>query len=261
MFIDTHAHLDLSKEPVSEQVEQASRAGVAFIVQSGIDLESSRLAVDIASAFPGVFATVGVHPHEAMGADAATYSALAGIADHPKVIGIGETGLDFYRNRSPRDRQEEVFRTELEVARELGLPVVIHTRQADDRTIPILDTYAAGLNVILHCFSMPERVFEFAERGWYMSFAGNVTFKKAEALRTAVRQVPSHLLLIETDAPFLTPEPLRGRQNTPANVVRTYEFVALLRGVSVDGLAQQVLENAARAFPKLAQYVSSAGTS
>ena len=169
----------------------------------------------------------------------------------PRVVAVGETGLDFYRDRSPRDRQERVFVDQIGLARELGLPLVIHTRNADERSIPLLREHAEGLTVILHCFSMPERVEEFAGLGWYMSFAGNVTYRKAAALQDAARRTPAHLLLLETDAPYLTPEPLRGRPNSPANVVHTYDFVARLRDMSTADLAELVLANAAQAFPRL----------
>lgn len=252
MLIDTHTHLDHSAEAPELQLERAGAAGVALLIQSGTDLESSRLAVALAEAHPGVFATIGIHPHDAAATGLDDLEELRDLGLHPKVVAIGETGLDFYRNRSPRARQEEVFAAQIDLARDLGLPLVIHTRDAEERSIPLLRELASGLTVVLHCFSMPARVEEFAEWGWFMSFAGNVTYKKATALQAAARRVPDSLLLLETDAPYLTPEPLRGRPNEPAYVAHTYRFVAQLRGVTVDVLADQVVGNAARAFPRLA---------
>jgi len=251
LLIDTHAHLDHSRESVASQLAAAAAAGVDLIIQSGTDLESSRSAVALASAHPGVFATIGIHPHDAGASGAGDLDELRLLGVDPRVVAVGETGLDFYRDRSPRERQERVFVDQIGLARELGLPLVIHTRNADERSIPLLREHAEGLTVILHCFSMPERVEEFAGLGWYMSFAGNVTYRKAAALQDAARRTPAHLLLLETDAPYLTPEPLRGRPNSPANVVHTYDFVARLRGVSTADLAELVLANAAQAFPRL----------
>lgn len=256
MFIDTHAHLDHGEQPIAEQVDQAVAAGVELLIHSGTDVESSRLAARLADSYPGVFATVGIHPHEAEHMREGDTAVLRELARHPKVLGIGETGLDFYRNLSPVERQEKAFVAQIELARELDLPLVIHTRQADDKCLELLQAHAGGLTVVFHCFSMPDRVQEIAEHGWFLSFAGNVTFKKAEALSRAASLVRNDSLLIETDAPYLTPEPLRGRPNAPANVVHTYRFVADVRGISVEELAHTVLSNACRAFPKLRPYVT-----
>jgi TatD DNase family protein len=251
VLIDTHTHLDHADRPVDAQLAEAAACGVDLIIQSGTDLESSRVAVTLAETHPGVFATIGVHPHDAAAATAQDVEELRELAAHPKVVGVGETGLDFYRNRSPHTIQEQVFLTQIALARDLNFPLVIHTRDADARSVPLLREHARGLTVILHCFSMPERVEEFVEWGWYMSFAGNVTYKKSVALQEAARRVPAGRLLVETDAPYLTPEPLRGRPNTSAHVIHTYRFLAGLRDTRVEDLADLVLENAAAAFPRL----------
>ncbi len=208
----------------------------------------------LAERFPEVFATVGFHPQEAgLLAD----EGMAGIEEltaHPRVVAVGETGFDFYHDNWPHDVQEDVFVRHIDLARRAGLPVVIHTRDAADHTLdPCWPSTPPGLTVILHCFSLPQRLDEVVERGYYVSFAGNVTYKNALDLQAAARRVPAHLLLLETDAPWLTPVPLRGRPNRPALVAKVYEFVAGLRGVAVEELAAQIEANVRRAFPRLAE--------
>jgi TatD DNase family protein len=255
-YLDNHTHLDAlglddQQPPVEEIVRLAALARVDTLIHSGTDLPSSRWAVEQAERFPGVWATVGYHPHEAEIADEAGFVELEALAASPKVIAMGETGLDFYRNRASRSAQEQAFIEQLKLAGRTGLPVVIHTREAAEDTLRVLDTHGSGIEVVLHCFSLPDRLPELAARGYYFSFAGNVTFKNAVALQAAVREVSSDRLLLETDAPYLAPEPYRGRRNSPALVVHTYEFVARERGTSALKLAAQVRENAARAYPRL----------
>jgi TatD DNase family protein len=260
-LIDTHAHLDHCDGAPATLVEEAARAGVTAIIQSGTDTQSSELAVEMAERFPAVYATVGVHPHEASAVGEGDMGRLAELAAHPKVVGIGETGLDYYRNRSPQADQKRVFAAEIELAQNLALPVIIHTRQADVDSIPLLRKYAADTTVLLHCFSLPERLEELLSYGFYISFAGNVTFKKAVALQEAARMVPADRFIIETDAPYLGPEPFRGRPNTPAKVRHTYEFIAALRGVPVEELAAQVWRNVEVVFPKLEAHRHGRGAS
>ena len=255
-YLDNHTHLDDigledGPRPVEDLVRLAALAGVDTLIHSGTDVASSRWAVEQAERFPGVWATVGYHPHEAAEADEAGLQALASLAGHPKVLALGETGLDYHRNRAPRAAQEAVFVRHLEMAAAAGLPVVIHTREAAADTLRLLDAHGSGITVVLHCFSLPERLPDLVDRGYYLSFAGNVTFKNALALQGAVRDAPADRLLVETDAPFLTPVPFRGRPNSSALVVHTYEFVARLRGTTATELARQVRENAARAYPRL----------
>jgi TatD DNase family protein len=252
MFIDSHTHLDHCREDPKALVADAAGAGVGLIIQSGIDLERSRQSVAMAERFPQVFATVGFHPQEAGLLDDEGRVAVEELARHPRVVGVGETGFDFYHDRWPHDVQEDAFLFHLDLARRMELPVVIHTRDAAERTLAVLAEHAGGLTVILHCFSLPDRLEEVAGRGYYISFAGNVTYKNAPALQAAAAAAATHLLLLETDAPWLTPMPLRGRPNRPALVAATYEFVAGLRGVESEALAAQVEENVLRAFPRIA---------
>ena len=251
-FIDTHTHLDHCKGDAAGLVAEAAEAGVGVLIQSGTDVPSSWLAIAYAGRFPGVYATVGFHPHDAAGVTDAEWAEIVSLAADPKVVAIGETGLDYYRDRSPRPAQREVFVRHIELARDAGLPLVIHTRDADDDSLALLAAHAADLTVVLHCFSMPDRLDEVVRRGYYLSFAGNVTYKNAAALAAAARDVPLDRLLVETDAPYLTPEPFRGRPNTPAQVVHTYAFLVRQRGLAPADLAAQVMANAGRAFPRLA---------
>ena len=259
MLIDSHTHLDHCEEEVAALISDAWEAGVGLIIQSGIDLERSRYSVRLAERFPEIFATVGIHPEEAGNADDRQMAGIEELLAHPRVIAVGETGLDFYHDNWPRDLQEEVFIRHIELARRAGLPVVIHTRDAADRTLATLADHAQGLTVILHCFSLPDHLDEVIDRGYYVSFAGNVTYKKAVELQAAAVAVPDHLLMLETDAPWLTPVPLRGRPNRPGLVALTYEFVAGLRKVEVDRLAAQVELNVRRAFPRLAERLAEQG--
>ncbi|HEX8054781.1 MAG TPA: TatD family hydrolase, partial [Thermoleophilaceae bacterium] len=195
-----------------------------------------------------VFAIVGHHPNDASSFDDASLAAIdaAGRTDH--AVAIGETGLDYYRDYSPRDVQMRAFEAQIDVARELALPLVIHTRAAEDDTFAVLRDRADGVTVVMHCFSAPARVDECVERGYVCSFAGNVTYPKAQDLQAAARDVPAELLMVETDAPYLAPQPVRGKPNEPANVVRTAEYVAELRGVSYAELEASVESTAARVF-------------
>lgn len=250
-LIDSHTHLDHCRADPAELVAAARQAGVSTIVQSGTDAASSRLAVDLAERFPEVWATVGFHPHDAKELDEAGARTIEELTSHPRVVAVGEAGLDYHHDHSPRERQLEVFEWHAEVAAEAGLPLVVHTREADDHSLGLLARVADGLTVVLHCFSMTERLDEVLARGYYLSFAGNVTFPKAGALQAAARVVPLDRLLLETDAPYLTPVPRRGRPNTPAMVAHTYAFVTALRGDDPESLAAAVRSNAARAFPRL----------
>ena len=252
MLIDSHTHLDHCKEDASSLVEDAGKAGVGLVIQSGIDLERSRYSVSLAERFPQVFATVGFHPQEAGLLDDEGRAGLEELVRHPRVVAVGETGFDFYHDYWPHQVQEDVFLYHIDLARRAGLPVVIHTRDAADQTLQALGEQAWGLTVILHCFSLPDRLDEVVERGYYLSFAGNVTYENARGLQEAARAVPAESLLLETDAPWLTPVPLRGRPNRPALVAKVYEFVAALRGAGLAELEAQVEANVLRAFPRIA---------
>jgi TatD DNase family protein len=212
-------------------------------------VENSALALAAAERFPGVYAAIGVHPNEATGFGDSDYAGLRRLAEHPRCVAIGETGLDHYRQHAPHQDQVRAFRAQIEIAQELGKPVVIHTREADGDTLAILDEHAKGAKVILHCFSMANRVDEcLAHPDWYLSFAGNVTYPKNEELRAAMLKVPSGRLLVETDAPYLSPQPVRGRRNVPANVVMTAQAIALERRVSYHDFNLEVEAAAAEVF-------------
>ena len=255
-MVDTHAHLGLCEAEDSELVGAARDAGVHRILTVGLGEDTNPEALDAAAAFDEVFACVGRHPNSAAGFDDDAAHAIEELAAHPRVAAVGETGLDYYRDSAPREDQRRSFRAQMEIARRLAKPLVIHMRSgagADDdavgETFALLAGEADGVSVVLHCFSAPpERVAEAAERGWMCSFAGNVTYPKAAELREAVRLVPEDLLLVETDAPFLAPQPVRGKPNQPAHVVETAAAVAAERGISYAELERTVEANAKRTF-------------
>jgi TatD DNase family protein len=245
--IDSHTHLHLCEPTDAELVAAAAAAGVERILTVGTDGASCRAALQAAEAFPQVYAAVGRHPNEAAGFDDADLAELEALAAHERCLAVGETGFDFYRERAPRTDQERAFRAQIELARALGKPLVIHTRAAEQETLATLESYAAGLKVILHCFSMPaqlERCLEHED--WWISFAGNITYPRAHELRAAAARVPAERLLVETDAPYLAPQPMRGRANAPAHVVHTALAVAQERGDDYAELEREV-ERAARA--------------
>jgi TatD DNase family protein len=253
-MVDTHAHLGLCEPSPAQLVEAATAAGVHRLLTVGLDEETNAEAIEHAEGHGEVFACVGRHPNSATGFDDAAAARIEELAAHPRVAAIGETGLDFYRDGAPRSEQRRAFASQIEIARRVAKPLVIHVRNGDgeeaDAVAEAFETLATegeGLAVILHCFSAPaERVAEAAEHGWYCSFAGNLTYPKAEALRDAAGLVPDELLLAETDSPFLAPQPVRGKPNQPANVVATAEVLAEVRGVSYPALEATIEANAER---------------
>jgi TatD DNase family protein len=244
--IDSHTHLDRGPAPEDELVAAARDAGVKRILPIGIDERSRRAALAATETYDEVFAAIGHHPNNATGYTDAITEEVRELAAHPRCLAIGETGLDDYRDYAPRPDQERAFRDHIEVARELGKPLVIHTRAAEDDTIATLADHAQGLEVVLHCFSMPGRLDECLDHGWWISFAGNVTYPKAEDLAAAAERVPLDRLLVETDAPYLTPQEVRKERNQPAYVVHTARFVAERRGIAYEELEAAVEANAAR---------------
>jgi TatD DNase family protein len=246
--IDSHTHLELCEPSDAELVAAATAAGVTRILTVGIDGASSRAALAAAEAFPQVFAAVGRHPNAAKGFDDADLAELRALAAHERCLAIGETGLDFYREGAPREDQERAFAAQIALARETGKPLVIHSRAAEQDTLDQLDAEARDVRVIMHCFSMPERLQECLSRGYEISFAGNVTYKSAAELAEAARLVPEERLLVETDAPYLTPQAVRRERNQPAFVAHTLAFIAEQRGVLVAELDAAVERNAARVF-------------
>ena len=247
-MIDSHAHLDMIERPTTEVVADAEQAGVHRVLTIGIDGSSCRVALQLAEDFPQVRVAIGRHPNAATGFDDADRAELAALAAHHDCAAIGETGLDYYREGAPKPDQARAFTAQLELARELDKPVVIHTRAAEDDTLDLLATHADGLRVILHCFSMPDRLDECLARGYWISFAGNVTFPKAPELREAAARVPADRLLVETDSPFLAPQPVRGKPNEPRHVVATARVVAEARGVPYATVEADVERNAAALF-------------
>jgi TatD DNase family protein len=214
----------------------------------GTDGASGRLALAAAERFPQVYAAIGHHPNQATGFDDGHLAELRTLAAHPRCAAIGETGLDYYRDSAPPDDQRRAFLAQIELARETGKPLVIHTRAAEDDTIATLREHAGGVTVILHCFSMPDRLDECLAEDWWISFAGNVTYPSAQDLAAAAERVPDDRLLVETDAPYLTPQPVRKERNQPAFVVHTARFVAERRGVDYADLEALVERNAAALF-------------
>jgi TatD DNase family protein len=246
--IDSHTHLDSCAPDDRELVAAAVDAGVARILTIGQDGASGRAALQAAEDFPQVYVAIGHHPNHATGFDDGHLAELEALAAHDACRAIGETGLDDFRDYAPRADQERAFSAQMQLARDSGKPLVIHTRAAEDDTIAMLDREAQGLEVILHCFSMADRLDECLERGWWISFAGNVTYPKAQDLAEAAQRVPLDRLLVETDAPYLTPQARRKERNQPAFVVHTARFVAERRGIAYEELEAAVEANAARLF-------------
>jgi TatD DNase family protein len=243
--VDSHTHLHLCDPPDAELVAAAGEAGVRRILTVAIDDASCAAVLDAAHAHPSVFAAIGRHPNTA---DDFDVDVLRPFAADPRCVAIGETGFDYHHRSTEPAQQRRAFIEQIELARDLGKPLVIHTREADDDTLALLRDRAGGLRVVLHCFSMAGRVDECVAEGWWISFAGNVTFPKAADLAAAAERVPADRLLVETDAPFLTPVPRRGRPNQPASVVHTARFVAGRRGVSYEDFERDVDRCAADLF-------------
>ena len=251
-FIDTHCHLDMSQfeKDREDVIRRARDAGVENLITIGSDIASSRAALEIAGAHDGIYAAAGVHPHEAKGFTPETLEALRTLAEAEKVVAIGETGLDYHYMHSPKEVQQEVFRKHLALAVEFGLPAIVHSREAGPDTLDIIRQSGCSKGV-LHCFSGDMDMAEAAmSMGFHISFAGPVTFRKAEVSRLVASRVPDDYLLIETDAPYLTPEPVRGRakRNEPAFIVHTAEAIAALRGITVEDAARITSINAWKLF-------------
>jgi TatD DNase family protein len=243
--IDTHAHLT-SLDDAEEAIARAAGTGVTRILTVGTNVEDGRCALALADRHDGVFAILGIHPHEAGAATDDNLAALRDLHAHPKAVAVGETGLDWFRDYAPREDQRRLFAAELELAAELGKPVVIHTRAADDDTIAGLAGFTG--TVVLHCFSSPHLLPTALERDWYVSFAGNATFPQAVELRLAATEVPAERILAETDSPYLAPQPVRGRPNEPAHVVHTVAALARARGEDAAELERQIERNASACF-------------
>lgn len=250
MYTDTHCHLDLiSAEPVDAVVERCRDAGVTTLVTVGTDLASSAESVSVAASFEGVWASVGIHPHNAIEATEHVLERLGALAGHPQVVAIGETGLDYFRDHSPRVRQQESFREHIRLAKDLDKALIVHDREAHDDVVGVLDDERAPERTLFHCFSGGLNLVKIcAERGWYMSFAGNVTFTNAPLLREAAAAVPLELLVTETDSPYLSPHPHRGKPNDPAHIPLVVAQLAELHGLDVEEMGRITSDNARRLF-------------
>jgi TatD DNase family protein len=253
-MIDSHTHLFLCERPEAELVASALEAGVGRMLNVGLGGDENGKAIGAAERHEEVFASVGCHPTEATGFDDAHAEEIARLAAHEKVRAIGETGIDYYRDLASPADQRRAFEAQVEIAVEIGLPIVIHGRDKDgetaaiDEIFAVLDAKAGECPVILHCFSAPWRAADAAERGWFCSFAGHTTYPGSRELREAAAMLPSELVLVETDAPYLAPQTVRGKPNEPAYVVDTARVVAEVRGVSYAELERTVEANARALF-------------
>jgi TatD DNase family protein len=243
--IDTHAHLDALDDP-DDAVARARAAGVTRILTVGTDVAGCRRALELADGHDGVYAILGIHPHAANDATDDDVAEVRALLAHPKAVGAGEMGLDWFRDYAPRERQFSLFESMLDVARETGKPAVIHTRAADDDTLAALRDFDG--RVVLHCFSSLHLLEPALDRGWYVSFAGNATFPKAVDLRLAAREVPAGRILAETDTPYLGPQPVRGKRNEPAYVLHTLAALAQARNEDPAELGRQIDANATECF-------------
>jgi TatD DNase family protein len=246
--IDTHAHLDALDGDAGDALARARTAGVGRVIAVGSGIASCCAALELAEREKGVFAALGLHPHQAGEIGADDLTELEELLAHPTAVAVGEAGLDHYRDYAPRDRQLELFRAQAALAARLEKPLVVHSRAAEAETGAVLAALPERTRVILHCFSSPGLLAPALEHRWYVSFAGNVTYPNAAELRTAAAHVPPDRLLAETDSPYLTPQPVRGRRNEPANVLHTLAALAEVRDTESDELGREIEANATRAF-------------
>lgn len=255
-WIDVHTHLDRLEGGPEVALRLAQEAGVKRLITIGTEPEDLPLVIELSEKFaPHVFCTIGVHPHDGVKYNAEVGEFLKKWASHPRVVAIGEIGLDYYYNQSPKEEQLVAFREQLQIASEVGLPVEIHTRDAEEDTVRILKEFAGRVKGIIHCFTGTEFLArEALNLGYNISISGVVTFKNADSLRSIVKDVvPLDRLHVETDAPFLAPVPMRGKSNTSAYVVHTAQVVADLKNVSLQTLSEQTKKNAEKLFFKLVQ--------
>ncbi|CAA7599872.1 Uncharacterised hydrolase TatD-type [Acididesulfobacillus acetoxydans] len=251
MIWDTHAHLDDARfrGDFRETVARAQAAGVYRILNPGYDLPSSRAAAELASKTPFIWAAVGIHPHDAEGADQEVWDELIKLAKQPKVVAWGEIGLDYYRDLSPRRVQKEVFIRQIELANGLGLPIIVHNRDAHQDVLTVVKEYPPEKAGVFHVYSGSwEMAKELLALGFYLSFGGPLTYKNARQVLEVAKNVPSDRFMVETDSPYLTPEPYRGKRNEPAYVRRVVERLAEVRGESPEKIASQAAKNAGRLF-------------
>ena len=258
LLVDTHAHLDMGAfdEDRSETIARALNAGVSTIITVGTSLESSEKAIELAEYYTGVYAAVGVHPHDVVTIDRADITSLAEIARHPGVVAIGEVGLDFYRNYSPREAQLQVLKWQLELSAELELPVIIHCRQAEQDMLDLLHSWMLSSGTpyrqyrgVIHCFSSDsDTARDYLDMGFYLSLGAYIGYPSSSDWRDVIKTIPGDRLLVETDCPFLPPQSYRGQRNEPSYLASTVEILALIRGESYDDVAGASTKNARRLF-------------
>jgi TatD DNase family protein len=252
MLVDSHAHLEMPefKKDLEGVIQRAKEAGVEYIFTVGTEKRDWKRALEIANSHPSIYAILGVHPHNAKEIDDQTYLLLKELCQNKKVKAYGEIGLDFFRNLSPREIQLKRFQEQIELAKELGLPIVVHDREAHQETLEILKSEKANVcGGIIHCFSGDDEMAKACmDMGFYISIPGSITFKNAESFRKIVKSIPLDSLLVETDAPFLTPEPFRGKRNEPSYVRYTAQKVAEIKKVSFEKVAEVTTENAFKVY-------------
>lgn len=253
MLIDTHAHLDFSDFDAEreEVIARAAEAGVKHIINVSSDLRGCLASLELIKKYENIFASIGIHPHSAAQINEEDFQRIPGFLKNKKVVAVGEVGLDYYRNLSPHDKQRELFSRFIGLSLDSQLPLIIHSREAEADTISILKSGAAGANIkgVVHCFSGSRNFCqECLDLGLYISFTCNVTYKKSEALRELVKYIPSDRLLLETDCPYLSPEGMRGKRNEPTNVKLLAQFIADLKGCSLEEIAKNTTDNAIRLF-------------
>ena len=249
MLIDTHAHLEML-EGVPDVIQRARDSGVGRILAVSSDLPSSKRSVEISRNFPDVYAAIGIHPHEATGLNDGIFPEIENLAGAQKVLAVGETGLDYHYMHSPREAQIYSFRRHIELAKRVRLPLVIHVRDAHEDVLGVLrEENTRGVSAVIHCFTGDYQTAKrYIEEGFYISFSGVITFKNAEEIREAARKIPSEMMLIETDSPYLAPIPFRGKRNEPAYVKYVAQKIAELRGVSFEEIEEQTTANAGNLF-------------
>lgn len=251
MLIDSHVHLDKRQFDGDREyiIENLEKNGIEAAVNIGADLESSIKSVDLAKKYENIYATVGVHPHNAKDLTDKMLEKMEELASEDKVVAIGETGLDYHYDNSPRDVQRKWFRKQIQLAKKLDLPVVVHSRSADEDTLKILKEESDGLKAVIHCFSSDRAMMkEFVDLGFYIALGGPVTFKKTDELKEVAKIVPIEKLLVETDAPYLAPHPYRGKRNEPVFVKQTAELIAKLRGMTIEDFTLQINQNTKAIF-------------
>lgn len=254
MLFDSHCHLfdEQFEQDVEDVVQRAREAGVHYMVVPAVDVKTSEAAIRLAEKYEGIYAAVGIHPESLNDLRDSDFAAVESLAKHPKVVAIGEIGLDYYWNVAPREVQMNVFRRHIEIARRTDLPIIIHNRDATQDTVDIIEQDCSGVIGVMHCFTGSwETAQRCIRKGFYISFGGPATFKNAEGVRKAAKEIPDDSLLIETDSPYLSPHPFRGKRNEPARVALVAEKLAEVREQTYDSLAKQTTQNGLRLFSKI----------